>query len=660
MVNRLNSGQTNQYARILLEISHAVNTIDNPAEFYMAVCASLKHNSNFEVPILATCRNETDVDIITDMTSDVLENQGKQKDAEKNRSLILRVINSGALMVFDDTDVKKMSRNQADHLIRSGCREWIGVPILIAEKAWGAVVVQNHRDSTLIKTRDLDLLAAVADLVGFFIERLQLRVALKQSNEIGEVLREITRAIHSSDTLDRLFKTIHQILGRIMDVSNFFIGVYEKKDNSISFPFFIDEYDDLSIWDAAYLKTNSLTYEVFKALKPVLFKTQDLEIFKQRNRVLGTLPKIWLGIPLMTKTEPIGILVVQHYADPDAFDQKDVDLLCSVSEQIALAIDRMRSEDLLKKSEENHRLLVENAVEGIFQTTPDGRILSANPSFLKIFGFGSYEELTSRFSDIAKQHYVDPEDRERFKTLVEKEGKVKDFETQLLRKDNTPIWASLNARAVRDNAGVLIYYEGFLQDITERKQVEEKLYQLSIHDHLTGLYNRRHIFDRLHAMMEVDRREIRDFSFSIIDLDHFKNINDTYGHQAGDFVLKEFGEILSESSRPYDLAGRYGGEEFVLLAMNIDIEKTADLLERFRKIIKGHVFYYNGTPISITFSAGVANTGETGLGKTVENLIRKADDRLYLAKNSGRDRIVITETYEKGFWMNTTPSSSTP
>ncbi|MFN2358604.1 MAG: PAS domain S-box protein, partial [Desulfotignum sp.] len=137
--------------------------------------------------------------------------------------------------------------------------------------------------------------------------------------------------------------------------------------------------------------------------------------------------------------------------------------------------DRKTAEKALRASEEKHRLLFENAVEGIYQTTPEGRFLSVNPSFLRIFGFSSQEELFLHFTDIGKQQYLIPEDREKFKKTIDAKGEITAFETQLLNKAGSPIWASMNARAVRDETGVLLFYEGFLQDITERKQTEVSL-----------------------------------------------------------------------------------------------------------------------------------------------------------------------------------------
>jgi len=137
--------------------------------------------------------------------------------------------------------------------------------------------------------------------------------------------------------------------------------------------------------------------------------------------------------------------------------------------------ERKRVERILRKSEEKYRLLFENAVEGIYQTTPDGRIISANPSLVSILGFDSSQELTMYFEDIEKQHYVNPGDRDIFKRIVETEGVIRNFETQLFKKGGASIWVSLNARTVRDDTGAVHHYEGFLKDITERKHAEKDL-----------------------------------------------------------------------------------------------------------------------------------------------------------------------------------------
>jgi PAS domain S-box-containing protein len=129
----------------------------------------------------------------------------------------------------------------------------------------------------------------------------------------------------------------------------------------------------------------------------------------------------------------------------------------------------------LRQAEEKYRTIFEHASEGIFQTSPEGRFLTANPAMARILGYGSPEELIAERTDIGRQGYADPQRREEFKRLLAEHGSVRGFEYELLRKDGSRRWVCENARAVRDAAGQLVCYEGTLQDITERRQAEQAL-----------------------------------------------------------------------------------------------------------------------------------------------------------------------------------------
>jgi len=135
---------------------------------------------------------------------------------------------------------------------------------------------------------------------------------------------------------------------------------------------------------------------------------------------------------------------------------------------------QIQSQDsALRKAEEKYRLIFEDAIEGMFQTTPDGKYLSVNPAIARMFGYESPEELMASVSDIGPVVYVNPERRTEFKRLIEAQGFVERFEYEVYRKDGSRIWLSENARAVRDANGVVIFYEGAMQDMTERKRVDE-------------------------------------------------------------------------------------------------------------------------------------------------------------------------------------------
>ncbi len=159
---------------------------------------------------------------------------------------------------------------------------------------------------------------------------------------------------------------------------------------------------------------------------------------------------------------------------------KDEGLLCvcrDVSDRKRDEADRKQAEAALKQAEEKYRSIVENAVEGIFQTTPDGHYLTANPMLAKIYGYDSPQELTTRLIDIRHQLYVNPQRRDEFSRLLQAQDAVLDFESQVYRKDGSIIWISEHARAMRDANGYLLGYEGTVEDITLRKQAEAELLQ---------------------------------------------------------------------------------------------------------------------------------------------------------------------------------------
>jgi len=148
--------------------------------------------------------------------------------------------------------------------------------------------------------------------------------------------------------------------------------------------------------------------------------------------------------------------------------------LAMINEELENEIrERKSAEDALKHSEEKYRGIFENATEGIFQTTPDGRILTANTAFAKIMGYDSAEEIIRTVTNLREQVYVYPEKRDEFKALLKERGVIKDFETQYYRKDGSVIHISMNARTVCDPFGNILYYEGMLKNITQRKRVEQ-------------------------------------------------------------------------------------------------------------------------------------------------------------------------------------------
>lgn len=163
-----------------------------------------------------------------------------------------------------------------------------------------------------------------------------------------------------------------------------------------------------------------------------------------------------------------------HKSDElDILVQSFNDMLSRIENDIA---ERRQTEEKLLKSESNYRSIFENAVEGIFQTTPEGQYVSANPALVRMFGYDSPKELINGTTDLSIQGYVKPEGRASFIETILKQGIITGFETQHYRKDGSIIWISINARVVKDEAGRTLYYEGTIEDITSRKRAEESLH----------------------------------------------------------------------------------------------------------------------------------------------------------------------------------------
>jgi diguanylate cyclase (GGDEF)-like protein len=171
-------------------------------------------------------------------------------------------------------------------------------------------------------------------------------------------------------------------------------------------------------------------------------------------------------------------------------------------------------------------------------------------------------------------------------------------------------------------------------------RLREKLRLESIHDSLTGLYNRRYMDKCLQT--EISRSKRHNFNFGVLlfDIDHFKNLNDTYGHEAGDVVLRKLSDYLQQNVRSEDVLCRYGGEEFLIILPDISKNDLQKISERIQKEIKKNIqVEYENHKLCITVSVGAANFPDNGQAAT--ELLKAADEALYRAKDQGRDQVCI-------------------
>lgn len=291
--------------------------------------------------------------------------------------------------------------------------------------------------------------------------------------------------------------------------------------------------------------------------------------------------------------------------------------------------------EALEQAELRYRSIFENASEGIFQSTRDGRYLAANPALARIYGYDSASELVADLADIERRLYVEGGRREVFCQLMEQQGEVLNFESEVYRRNGTRIWISENAHVVRGASGEFICYEGTVQDISERKHYQQQLERQANHDLLTGLPNRILLNDRIEQGLARAARLGYYLTLVFIDLDNFKFINDGLGHVAGDELLKSIAARLAGSLRSSDTVARVGGDEFVLvLSDHYRISTVISLLERVLNEIRRPVMLA-GREFQVGASLGVAMFPDDG--EDAQSLLKHADIAMYAAKKRGRN-----------------------
>lgn len=190
----------------------------------------------------------------------------------------------------------------------------------------------------------------------------------------------------------------------------------------------------------------------------------------------------------------------------------------------------------------------------------------------------------------------------------------------------------------RDLHDLLVIVSSLLSGALERNLLEEQLLSQSIRDPMTGLHNRRYLMPRLSELVERAERYDENFTIAMLDIDHFKQINDSVGHLGGDFVLRRFADILEDLIRATDVVARFGGEEFMVVFPGTEQSAVKQMIGRILAAVRNGSFVFEGRSIPVTVSAGVASVRERDDRMiSVDAVIGRADHRLYLAKQSGRD-----------------------
>jgi diguanylate cyclase (GGDEF)-like protein/PAS domain S-box-containing protein len=308
---------------------------------------------------------------------------------------------------------------------------------------------------------------------------------------------------------------------------------------------------------------------------------------------------------------------------------------------VAMAQDiteRKQAEEMLREREAVLRGITDSARDAIVMLDPEGRISFWNPAAEHTFGYTQDEALGQNLHQLlAPERYHDAHHKAFIEFQQAGRGNAigKTLGLHARRKDGAEIAVALSLSAVHiQNQWHAV---GILRDETERQAQERELRRLATTDHLTGLANRRHFLGQMDLELDRFKRYTRPTALLMIDFDHFKQVNDTYGHAAGDRALQHFASVAQAVLRRTDLLGRLGGEEFAALLPGADLEGARHLAERLRETLANAPILLETGNIALTVSIGVAPFSLADLETSA--ILGRADRALYRAKDQGRNRV---------------------
>jgi diguanylate cyclase (GGDEF)-like protein/PAS domain S-box-containing protein len=319
------------------------------------------------------------------------------------------------------------------------------------------------------------------------------------------------------------------------------------------------------------------------------------------------------------------------------YDKIDDEFMRLLARWAGSFLERQSVLDELSLVKHRFEMIFENNASGIILIDENCQIITVNKRFCEIIGFSKSELVGHN----ARIFYIDDISYEtaRQKILNTDKSSYLNLEHQLKRKDDKLIWCEFVGSQIecKGYGNAMIWS---ILDVTTQKELQDRLELQATTDYLTELYNRRYFTSRLEEEVSKIKRDKNGVTaLMIFDLDKFKQINDTLGHLMGDFVLKEFADILKRNLRKTDIAGRVGGEEFAMILPNTNLKNAAILANRIREEVSNQTTKIDGVNINYTVSVGLTTLLYDDINS--DSAFARADNALYVAKANGRNRVEL-------------------
>lgn len=347
------------------------------------------------------------------------------------------------------------------------------------------------------------------------------------------------------------------------------------------------------------------------------------------------------SFPIPRANKPYAVL--SAYSDQTGiFDEETVALLEKMSRDVSFALDnfdreqqRRSAQDAWRSSEDHFRAFFERSMVGMATSSPEKGWIEVNDALCLMLGYTREELLRTTWAEVTH-----PEDLNADIALFERvmNGEIDDYtlDKRYLRKEGGIVHTHIAARCLRKNDGSVDYFVVLVQDTTEQKLSDELIWKQANFDPLTGLLNRRMFRDRLKQEIVKSNRTKLPFAMLFIDLDRFKEVNDTLGHAKGDMLLVEAAHRISDSVRESDTVARLGGDEFMIILAQLPDTGQVELITRHLLTRLAEAFDLGSEAVFLSASIGI--TFYPADATDVEQLVRNADQAMYVAKNQGRNR----------------------